>query len=80
MKALPLILAGFLAYGAAAPVAAQKSEVLHVIVMDPLALPLSCTCVEGTGQRRYELLGEYLGDQLADVARVGVSPRQVAAH
>lgn len=28
--------------------------------MDPLALQLSCTCVPGTGQRRYELLAKHL--------------------
>ncbi|MEM7147351.1 MAG: PhnD/SsuA/transferrin family substrate-binding protein [Verrucomicrobiota bacterium] len=37
---------------------------LNVVVMDPLALPLSCTCVEGTGQRRYDKLGEYLSAKL----------------
>ncbi|HBJ85765.1 MAG TPA: hypothetical protein DDZ88_18205 [Verrucomicrobiales bacterium] len=33
---------------------------LHVVVMDPLALQLSCTCVKGTGQRRYDLLAAHL--------------------
>lgn len=31
-----------------------------MIVMDPLALPLSCTCVQGTGQRRYDVLAVHL--------------------
>lgn len=31
-----------------------------MIVMDPLALPLSCACVPGTGQRRYEQLAAHL--------------------
>ncbi len=35
-----------------------------MIVMDPLALPLSCACVEGTGQRRYEAVGNYLEAEL----------------
>lgn len=48
----------------AALAAEAAAEPLRIIVMDPLALPLSCTCVEGTGQRRYEVLGEYLGDRL----------------
>ena len=33
---------------------------LHVVVMDPLAAPLSCPCVEGYAQRKYERLAEYL--------------------
>lgn len=33
---------------------------LQMVVMDPLALQLSCTCVEGTGQRRYDLLAKHL--------------------
>ncbi|MBI5775468.1 MAG: PQQ-binding-like beta-propeller repeat protein [Verrucomicrobia bacterium] len=33
---------------------------LQLIVMDPLALQLSCTCVSGTGQRRYDLLAAHL--------------------
>ena len=35
-----------------------------MIVMDPLALPLSCPCVEGYAQRDYEKLGEYLSEKL----------------
>jgi outer membrane protein assembly factor BamB len=37
---------------------------LSVVVMDPLAAPLSCPCVAGYAQRKYEVLGEYLGEQL----------------
>lgn len=36
------------------------AEPLHVVVMDPLALQLSCTCVAGTGQRRYDALASHL--------------------
>ena len=32
--------------------------------MDPQALPLSCSCVIGTGQRRYDILAEYLESSL----------------
>lgn len=39
---------------------AAAEEPLEVIVMDPLALQLSCTCVKGTGQRRYEALAAHL--------------------
>lgn len=33
---------------------------LTMIVMDPLAAPLSCPCVEGYAQRKYEVLEEHL--------------------
>jgi len=33
---------------------AHSAEPLRVVVMDPLAAPLSCACVEGVGQRRYD--------------------------
>ncbi|HYO23705.1 MAG TPA: PQQ-binding-like beta-propeller repeat protein [Lacipirellulaceae bacterium] len=35
-----------------------------MVVMDPLAAPLSCPCVAGYAQRKYEVLGEYLSEQL----------------
>jgi len=37
---------------------------LSLIVMDPLAAPLSCPCVEGYAQRKYEVLAEYLKESL----------------
>lgn len=37
---------------------------LQLVVMDPLALQLSCTCVKGTGQRRYDLLAKHLEQSL----------------
>ena len=42
--------------------AAEKP--VQVVVMDPLALPLSCSCVEGIGQRRYDQLADHLGQAL----------------
>src|SRR3954468_22136284 len=33
---------------------------LSLVVMDPLAEPLSCPCVQGYAQRKYEKLAEYL--------------------
>ncbi|MDP6893400.1 MAG: PQQ-binding-like beta-propeller repeat protein [Verrucomicrobiota bacterium] len=42
--------------------AAEKP--VQVVVMDPLSLPLSCSCVEGVGQRRYDQLGDHLGKVL----------------
>lgn len=42
----------------------SKPEPLRLVVMDPLAAPLSCPCVEGYAQRKYEKLAEYLSDKL----------------
>lgn len=36
------------------------TEPLSLVVMDPLAAPLSCPCVEGYAQRKYEVLAEHL--------------------
>ncbi len=38
----------------------QAAEALLMVVMDPLAAPLSCPCVEGYAQRKYEVLADYL--------------------
>ena len=35
-------------------------EPLTVVVMDPLAAPLACDCVQGYAQRKYERLAAYL--------------------
>ena len=40
--------------------AESRSGELRVLVMDPLAAPLSCDCVEGHGQRKYEIWAEQL--------------------
>jgi ABC-type phosphate/phosphonate transport system substrate-binding protein len=37
---------------------------LSLVVMDPLAAPLSCPCVEGYAQRKYEKLAEHLSERL----------------
>ncbi len=38
----------------------DRPGVLQLVVMDPLSAPLSCDCVKGYAQRKYEKLGEYL--------------------
>ncbi len=38
----------------------RAAEPLVMVVMDPLSVPLSCPCVEGYAQRKYEVLAEYL--------------------
>ncbi len=37
---------------------------LTMVVMDPLALPLSCPCVQGYAQRNYDKLAEALEKDL----------------
>lgn len=44
--------------------AAKSAEPISIVIMDPLALPLSCPCVAGYAQRKYEVLGEYLEKRL----------------
>jgi len=43
---------------------------LTVLVMDPLARPLSCPCVQGHAQRRYEVLASYLQARLKQPVRL----------
>jgi ABC-type phosphate/phosphonate transport system substrate-binding protein len=43
---------------------------LTVVVMDPLAAPLSCPCVAGYAQRDYEKLGKFLEGQLGRPVKV----------
>lgn len=44
--------------------AKSAAEPISMVVMDPLALPLSCPCVAGYAQRKYEVLGDYLSKEL----------------
>ncbi|MGY8767104.1 MAG: outer membrane protein assembly factor BamB family protein [Pirellulales bacterium] len=37
---------------------------LRMVVMDPLAAPLSCACVDGVGQRDYNVLQKHLQNKL----------------
>jgi ABC-type phosphate/phosphonate transport system substrate-binding protein len=53
-----------------APVIAEDRPALTVLVMDPLALPLSCPCVKGHAQRLYEKLGAHLEKQLGQPVKV----------
>jgi ABC-type phosphate/phosphonate transport system substrate-binding protein len=52
------------------PTFAADTPPLTMVVMDPLAAPLSCPCVQGHAQRRYEKLGEYLEKQLSRPVKV----------
>jgi ABC-type phosphate/phosphonate transport system substrate-binding protein len=44
--------------------AEDAESTLSLVVMDPLAAPLSCPCVEGYAQRKYEVLAEHLESTL----------------
>jgi ABC-type phosphate/phosphonate transport system substrate-binding protein len=50
---------------------AAAANALAVLVMDPLAAPLSCSCVKGYAQRDYDKLGKHLEEKLG---------RPVAVH
>jgi len=62
--AAALILAGALLLAprpdARAADAPQEDGPLTILVMDPLAAPLACDCVEGYAQRKYEMLAMFL--------------------
>jgi ABC-type phosphate/phosphonate transport system substrate-binding protein len=47
---------------------------LVLIVMDPLAAPLSCPCVEGYAQRKYEVLAEQLESELGQKVQLEYAP------
>ena len=53
-------LAGFFVALALGQAAEPTVQMVQMVVMDPLALPLSCSCVDGVGQRRYDQLAAYL--------------------
>ena len=50
--------------------AAKADETFHLVVMDPLAKPLSCPCVEGYAQRDYEQLAKLLSAELGREVKV----------
>src|SRR6266496_3933906 len=45
-------------------------DAIVMVVMDPLALPLSCPCVKGYAQRDYDKLGAKLQKELGHPVRV----------
>jgi ABC-type phosphate/phosphonate transport system substrate-binding protein len=60
--ALSLPLLDTVAMAAEKPAAADNA--LTVVIMDPLAAPLSCPCVKGYAQRDYDKLGKFLETKL----------------
>ncbi len=59
--------------------ARAEDRTLHVVVMDPLSAPLSCDCVKGYAQRKYEKLGDHLAKTLARPVKVTWSESLVKA-
>jgi len=43
---------------------------ITIVVTDPLALPLACSCVKGYAQRKYEKLADFLQSKLGKSVRV----------
>jgi ABC-type phosphate/phosphonate transport system substrate-binding protein len=62
--ALLVLLASATAAVAADRQPSPAGDGLTVVVMDPLALPLSCPCVKGYAQRNYDELGKFLARRL----------------
>ncbi len=67
---LQIVAAMFASTAVRAAKAADKGGELVLVVMDPLALPLSCPCVQGYAQRKYEHLGVFLTQQLGRPVKV----------
>ncbi|MEX0726092.1 MAG: PhnD/SsuA/transferrin family substrate-binding protein [Planctomycetaceae bacterium] len=53
-------LASLIVFSGPSALAADKEGAFVLVVMDPLSAPLSCDCVKGYAQRKYEVLGAYL--------------------
>ena len=62
--------------GGQAPAA---DDALSLVVMDPLAMPLSCPCVKGYAQRDYDKLAEHLSQKLGRQIHVAYSDSLIAA-
>lgn len=56
-----------------------KAPALTLVIMDPLALPLSCPCVKGYAQRDYEQLSRYMEQQLGRPVEIAFSESLTAA-
>jgi ABC-type phosphate/phosphonate transport system substrate-binding protein len=75
---LAVVFSGTSAHAAEARSAAP-ADGLTMVVMDPLALPLSCPCVKGYAQRDYDQLGKYLAQRLKTPVTVVFSDTLPAA-
>lgn len=50
--------------------AGPENADVTLVVMDPLAAPLACDCVEGYAQRKYEVVADYLAQEIKKTVRV----------
>ncbi|XZE36594.1 PhnD/SsuA/transferrin family substrate-binding protein [Pirellulaceae bacterium SH501] len=66
---LSLLLVGIAPLTGAEPARVEQAT-FNLIVMDPLSKPLSCDCVQGYAQRKYEVFGDYLKEQLKQPVQV----------
>ena len=67
---LAMLPASWLGVLLAADAASPQGEQFTIVVMDPLALPLSCPCVKGYAQRNYDKLAEQLEKSLARPVKI----------
>src|SRR5690349_17051131 len=72
-----LFLASFALADDAKPAAPDRA--LTVVVMDPLAAPLSCPCVKGYAQRDYDKLAAHLEQKLGIPVTITYSESLVSA-
>jgi ABC-type phosphate/phosphonate transport system substrate-binding protein len=72
-----ILIAGFALADDARP--AVSPDALTIVVMDPLAAPLSCPCVKGYAQRDYDKLGVYLEERLGRKVKVAYSESLITA-
>lgn len=80
MKPRTLLLSAVaLGLGAIYSAARPTDETLTVVVMDPLAAPLSCPCVKGYAQRDYEKLGKFIAEKIGRPVKVHFSETLTAA-
>jgi ABC-type phosphate/phosphonate transport system substrate-binding protein len=63
----------------APPPVVPNPDALALVVMDPLAGPLACDCVQGYAQRKYELLGTHLERKLGQPVQVWFGETLAAA-
>jgi ABC-type phosphate/phosphonate transport system substrate-binding protein len=58
---------------------AHSDGALTIVVMDPLAAPLSCPCVKGYAQRDYDKLAAHLEEKLGRTVKIVYSESLVSA-
>lgn len=76
---MALLMAAFFSVAVAAE-EAKPQQPLVIVVMDPLAKPLSCPCVAGYAQRDYEKLGAALTSALRREVKIVFNESLVAAQ